>query len=532
MFTTFAKLINAVLSIAGARSLNAQFLLSYALIFLLAIASGVSLYLSMAIDPQTINIAGRQRMLSQKMAKEALLVAAQVENKSTLQKTMQLFESSHKDIIQGNEAQGMNPITDKEILAQMQKVEGLWSNYSRTLMQYTETPTDALRNKIHQESPVILGEMNKAVIMMTQASSNQTRTQLMTAFICVILIVFMVVMGRIFGLRLLMDNITRLQKRLTHVGSGDFTHRFEVDHTDNEIGKMFAAYNTMIEQVSELVNNARSAVNRTEEHSRSVTKATADAEAGVVRQYNDIDQVATAMNEMSATVHEVAQNAAQAAEAAKTADDEARNGMSVVHAAVDQIHNMAKQLDSTSGVLDRLEAESEEIGKVLEVITGIAEQTNLLALNAAIEAARAGEQGRGFAVVADEVRTLAQRTQESTEEIRIIIERLQSESRNAVTSMQQSSSLAKSSVEQAEQASEALSHIAGAVDTISSMNTLIATAAEEQSQVADDIDQRIVSISNVAEQTRQDSQQVVAATQEIQNEVRDLNQLINSFKTR
>lgn len=532
MFNTLARLIDTLLSAVGAKSLNAQFLLSYALIFLLAIASGFSLYLSMAIDPQTINIAGRQRMLSQKMAKEALLVAAQVESKTSLQKTMQLFENSHKDIINGNKAQGMNPITDPAILSQMQKVESLWSNYSTTLLQYADNPSDALLNKIHKESPVILVEMNKAVVMMTQASSSQTKTQLMTAFICVILIVFMVVMGRIFGLRLLMDNITRLQKRLTHVGSGDFTHRFTVDHSNNEVGKMFTAYNNMIDQVSELVDNARSAVSRTAEHSESVTKATADAEAGVVRQYNDIDQVATAMNEMSATVHEVAQNAAQAAEAAKTADDEARSGMNVVQAAVDQIHSMAQQLDSTSGVLDRLEAESEEIGKVLEVITGIAEQTNLLALNAAIEAARAGEQGRGFAVVADEVRTLAQRTQESTEEIRLIIERLQSESRNAVTSMQQSSTLAKSSVEQAEQASEALTHIAGAVDTISSMNTLIATAAEEQSQVADDIDQRIVSISDVAEQTRSDSQLVVSATQQIQSEVHDLDQLISRFKTR
>lgn len=531
MFTTFAKVIDTLLSAVGAKSLNAQFLLSYALIFLLAIASGVSLYLSMAIDPQTINIAGRQRMLSQKMAKEALLVAAQVENKSTLQKTMQLFESSHKDIINGNPSQGMNPISDKAILSQMQKVEGLWTSYSKTLLQYADAPSKELTAKIHQESPVILVEMNKAVVMMTQASSAQTKTQLMTAFVCVLMIVFLVVMGRIFGLRLLMDNITRLQKRLTHVGSGDFTHRFDVDHTDNEIGKMFSAYNNMINQVSELVANARSAASRTAKHSESVTRATADAEAGVARQYNDIDQVATAMNEMSATVHEVAQNAAQAAEAAQTADNEARSGMSVVQAAVDQIHEMAQQLRDTSGVLDRLESESEEIGKVLEVITGIAEQTNLLALNAAIEAARAGEQGRGFAVVADEVRTLAQRTQESTEEIRVIIERLQNESRNAVKSMQQSSTLADNSVQQAEQASEALSHIAGAVDTISSMNTLIATAAEEQSQVADDIDQRIVNISNVAEQTRTDAQQVVSATEEIQQEVGDLNQLLSRFKT-
>jgi len=531
MLNALASIIESILRTLGAKSLNAQFLLSYALIFFLAVASGVSLYLSMAIDPQTINIAGRQRMLSQKIAKEAVLVAAQVENKTTLSKTMQLFEQSHKDIVNGNPAQGMNPITNPVILSQMQKVDSLWRTYKSMLNRYADNPSKELTQEIHKQSPVILKEMNKAVVMMTKEASSTTKTQLMTAFICVLFIVFLVVMGRVFGLRQLMDNITRLQKRLSHVGQGDFTHRFSVTHTDNEVGKMFSAYNNMITQVSALVDNARQAAERTTEHSKNVVKATNDAGAGVDQQYNDIDQVATAMNEMSATVNEVAQNAIQASEAAQTADGEARSGMKVVQNAVDQIHKMVQQLDDTSSVLDKLEEESGEIGKVLEVITGIAEQTNLLALNAAIEAARAGEQGRGFAVVADEVRTLAQRTQESTEEIKAIIERLQNQARNAVSSMEQSSSLASTSVEQAEQAAAALEHIANAVDTISSMNTMIATAAEEQSQVAEDIDQRIVSISDVASKTRDDTRKVVQSTAQIESEVEDLEKLINRFKT-
>lgn len=531
MLKNMAALIEKTLRACGAKSLNTQFLLSYALIFLLAAASGVALYLSMSINPQTINIAGRQRMLSQKIAKEAFLVAAQIENRGTLEKTMQLFESSHQAIVQGKPEQDMNPITDPIILAQMNKVSSLWAEYKNTILSYIDNPTPTLTQRIHQQSPVVLKEMNKAVVMMTQAANQTARTQLSLAFVCVLLIVFLVIMGRVFGLHLLMNNITRLQNRLNLVGQGDFTHRFNVTHTDNEIGQMFTSYNTMIDQVSHLVNNARQAAESTSRHSQNVVKATLDAESGVDRQYSDIDQVATAMNEMNATVHEVAQNASQAAESARTADQEARSGIQVVKNAVSDIHNMSEQLSSTSNVLTRLEHESEEIGKVLEVITGIAEQTNLLALNAAIEAARAGEQGRGFAVVADEVRTLAQRTQQSTEEIRMIIERLQNESRNAVASMQKSSELARVSVNQAEAAAETLEHIAGAVDTINSMNTMIATAAEEQSQVAEEIDRRIVSISDVAEQTRTDTRTVVSATEEITQEIHELNQLISRFRT-
>ncbi|THB70290.1 MAG: methyl-accepting chemotaxis protein [Gammaproteobacteria bacterium] len=219
----------------------------------------------------------------------------------------------------------------------------------------------------------------------------------------------------------------------------------------------------------------------------------------VLSQKAEVDKVATAMTEMSATVHEVARNATEAAEAAQRADEETSKGKMVVSQAIEAIDLLASEVNDAAQVIHRLEQDSDEIGAVLDVIRGIAEQTNLLALNAAIEAARAGEQGRGFAVVADEVRTLAQRTQQSTQEIQNMIERLQSGAQDAVKAMEQGRSRAQVGVEQAAEAGTSLETIAQAVGTISDMNTQIATAAEEQSVVAEEINLNIVSISDMAD---------------------------------
>ena len=514
----------------GFKTLNSQFTLSYALIFLLAASSGISLYFSMAINPQTINMAGRQRMLSQKIAKEALLVAAKIEQHSTLKKTMELFETSHKSILNGDESMGLNPLKDPEIKKQMQHVGELWGDYQKVINQHVNQSSDATLLALQKQSPVILKEMNKAVVMMTGKASDTNTHQLMIALVCVAGILLLVVLGRIFGLRMLMDNITRLNARMTEVGNGNFSHRFNVSHTDNEIGQMFKAYNTMLDHVGDLLRSVQSVAKNTETHINNVVQATSDANVGVSRQYEDIELVAAAMTEMSATVQEVANNAVEAEKAAQETDTYAKSGGDVVGQSGSQANEMLEKLNNTATILKDLESESLAVGNVTSVINGIAGQTNLLALNAAIEAARAGDQGRGFAVVADEVRTLAQRTQQSTKEIQDIIERLQSKAETAVSSMEATTDLAERSSELSTSAATVLGQIIESANTISSMNTMISTAAEEQSSVASDIDSRVVNISDIAGQTKRDTERVVEATDQIRREAHELNQLVMKFQ--
>ncbi len=251
---------------------------------------------------------------------------------------------------------------------------------------------------------------------------------------------------------------------------------------------------------------------------------------GIRQQQSETDQVATAMNEMSATVQEVARNAEQAAHAAQQADEAAHSGKQVVMQGIAAIDTLAREVEQAAQVIQKLETESAGIGAVVDVIRGIAEQTNLLALNAAIEAARAGEQGRGFAVVADEVRTLASRTQQSTKEIQQMIQRLQTGASEAVQVMMQSRSQAQSSVQQAARTGESLEAITRAVENITGMNTQIASAAEEQSAVAEEINRNIVNISQVGNQTAAAAQQTAAASDELARLAAQLQSLVRQFR--
>nr|WP_330216460.1 methyl-accepting chemotaxis protein [Pseudomonas sp. AM8] len=312
-------------------------------------------------------------------------------------------------------------------------------------------------------------------------------------------------------------------------GEGDLTRRLTSDRAD-ELGAIANGFNTFLMKLQGMITQVVGSVQKINDSSKQTADIATRTNQGVHKQMVEIDQVATAVHEMTATAQDVARNATQAAQAASHADQAASQGMRVVHDTSTAIGALAEEIRKAVDVVQTLAKDSEHINIILIVIRGIAEQTNLLALNAAIEAARAGEQGRGFAVVADEVRNLAQKTQKATEEIQTMIQQLQQGTRDVVRVMEDSQNCTNQSVQHAAKAAEALVTITQAVSVINDMNTQIASAAEEQSAVAEDINRNVINIGKVANEVAEGADESTSASAELTKLAEQQRHLINQFK--
>ncbi|MFJ4143311.1 methyl-accepting chemotaxis protein [Pseudomonas sp. NPDC089734] len=408
-------------------------------------------------------------------------------------------------------------------------IEGL-KGYRSAVGQYRDAQA---ASKVALEKMTALGI--KMLALSDEMIKGQTASRDEESAQAVMMIAIATALALVFGI-LAAWVITRqitvpLNQTLTvveRVASGDLSRDMKIDRSD-ELGKLQGSIQRMTLSLRELIGGIRDGVTQIASAAEELSAVTEQTSAGVNSQKVETDQVATAMHEMTATVQEVARNAEEASEAAVAADQQAREGERVVKEAISQIERLASAVGNSSDAMGALKLESDKIGSVLDVIKSVAEQTNLLALNAAIEAARAGEAGRGFAVVADEVRSLAQRTQKSTEEIEALIASLQNGTQQASSIMDSSRDLTSSSVDLTRRAGDSLGNITRTVSAIQSMNQQIAAAAEQQSATAEEINRSVLNVRDVSEQTSAASEETAASSVELARLGNHLQVLVGRF---
>jgi methyl-accepting chemotaxis protein len=413
----------------------------------------------------------------------------------------------------------------------LRKLEKALTDYRTAVLAYKGTNNDVVqaRKEMTDQGNMIVTlseQLYQIQLDRRDAESAQARTlQLISTLLALLVgvIAAVIITRQITGP--LRDTLAVVER----IAGGDLSHDVKVTRRD-ELGVLQQGIARMGVTLRNLISGIRDGVTQIASAAEELSAVTSQTSAGVNSQKIETDQVATAMHEMTATVQEVARNAEEASQAAAAADGEAREGDKVVNEAIAQIERLASEVVRSTEAMSVLQQESDKIGSVMDVIKAVAEQTNLLALNAAIEAARAGEAGRGFAVVADEVRGLAQRTQKSTEEIEGLVAALQNGTQQVSTVMNNSRTLTDSSVALTRKAGESLDNITRTVSNIQSMNQQIAAAAEQQSAVAEEISRSIINVRDVSEQTASASDETAKSSVELARLGGQLQQMVSHFR--
>ena len=393
-------------------------------------------------------------------------------------------------------------VKDEGYQTVLNEVTGHIAGFSDKLAEYTGLleQEKTVYQQLHQRAAQVVERVDQAYVAEDQAMQAELKKNSMLILGSSALALLVGLVAAWFITRLIVAPLRRVIHVAQQIASGDLSATIDVTRRD-EIGQLMQAMQQMGAGLSHIVSGLQSGIEQLATSAQSLSAVTEQTNLEVSTQKEETEQVATAMNQMTATVHDVARNAEEAALAAQTADGKVETGQQVVRQSMARIEQLADSANSASSSIESLSAEIQNIGTVLSVIKSVAEQTNLLALNAAIEAARAGEQGRGFAVVADEVRALARRTQQSTEEIERLVSALRSAAQSSVQQIQSSGELVKLAVSDALQTESALGSIAAAVSLIQQMNQQIAAAAEEQSSVAEEINRSVTSIRASADQS-------------------------------
>ncbi|AAY39733.1 methyl-accepting chemotaxis protein [Pseudomonas syringae] len=460
----------------------------------------------------------------------------------TQQKTIELMAMRNKQI---TDAQAVY-----EKLISTPDERNLYSQYVQLLGQYRQLEDrlktltranniDELQGLLNNEMVSNSDQMNvvlRKLVDINTAQLNEVKEQASieydSAFNMVIgLLIAATLLTLVFAWMLIKSITTPIATALLAaetIAQGNLTRPISIDGTD-EAGRLLLAMKTMQDKLRDTLQGISGSATQLASAAEELNAVTDESARGLVQQNDEIEQAATAVNQMTSAVEEVARNATSTSQASRSAATSAGDGRDLVQETVSAIERMSGDVQGTAELIISLANESRDIGKVLDVIRGLADQTNLLALNAAIEAARAGEAGRGFAVVADEVRALAHRTQQSTSEIERMISSIQTGTEQAVSSMRNSTERAESTLNIAKGAGQALNTINSAVEEINERNMVIASAAEEQAQVAREVDRNLVNIRDLSAQSTNGANQTSAASTELSRLAIDLNGMVARF---